>query len=334
MKPGLSLASEWRCIEVVNQFEVFEPRDTSVGWPPYRRLGRIRDAAGQHRLVHLTDFGTTREWYAADDTWTEDQVLAYLRMREELAAPEIPPPSEIGVIVPENEGGSLAAGMHVPAGHLNALPRVYMVDERPSGVDLRPLMRGSPPPPAVARGLLIVIGSVLEQVHRWGRSEARLPICPEHLHLDVRITLGGQVEVRPHFHFVPSEDYALHSSEEEALRSVLDRLSDVRSQQERDDLIGSLASRGTDDLASSFAELIHVAEAAWAFPVMPLCRSLVWTEAARDIPPFTDVERSALAEHVQLLLTAGTAASDEDFVLEAPSPSADVLRWQTRPLRR
>ena len=88
------------CFEVTGDVEVFEPRDPNNGWPPYRRLGRARDAAGGWRLVYLTDFGTQRERYAADDTWREEQVLAYLKLRTLIASPLLPAPLRSGLILP------------------------------------------------------------------------------------------------------------------------------------------------------------------------------------------------------------------------------------------
>lgn len=214
-----------QCLEVTGEVEVFEPRDPDNRWPPYRRLGRERDAAGGWRLVYLTDFGTQRERYAADDTWREEQVLAYLKLRTVVASPLLPAPLRSGLILPRRPDAVLERGMHVPPGHLEAQRRVFCVEPCLEGTALPLLIEGPPLPAAAARGVLAALLAALGSILRATASTLPTPpaaargvlaallaalkssppgpsgsppaLAPGHLELDLWLLRSGDVEVRP-----------------------------------------------------------------------------------------------------------------------------------------
>jgi hypothetical protein len=327
---GAPEPTPWRCLEVVDRVELFEPRGEERGWPPYARLGRAPDPAGHYRLVELTDFGTAREHYAADDTWSALQVLAYVKMRGDTASPAAPAPLEVGEIVPENEGGALEKGMHVPPGHLDVLPRVYVVDERPNGVDLELLAHGPPLATAAARGLFVVIGSVLERIHRWARSDGPSALRPEQVTLAVWVTSDGHVVTRPHFHFQPSEDYSPHSSEADVHRRLL---SGTLTQREAEELLLSVNAgpRRARALADAIAALSPLVEPALAADLARLARSFEWIETPTAFPPLTHVELAALAAHVGRHFPRAAEGRSDERLLTAPPAGADLRRRRTRP---
>ena len=335
------------CLEVTGDVEVFEPRDPDNGWPPYRRLGRARDAAGSWRLVYLTDFGTQRERYAADDTWREEQVLAYLKLRTLIASPLLPAPLRIGLILPSRPDAVLEQGMHIPPGHLEAQRRVFCVEPCLDGTDLPLLLEGPPLPAAAARGvlaaLLAALGSILHGTASTPtpaaargvlaalltalKSSPLDPSCsppalaPGHLELDLWLLRSGDVEVRPRFRYMRSADYAPRI--EDALKapapSLSRRLSElleslVRWAEEDGEGIPSMGTLG------GILRSIDRQERSWPRLALPM-----------HAMPVTKEQRVALATYVEKHLDSQVACLDSatTMMLLAPPAGPEVPRWQT-----
>lgn len=308
------------CLEVIGEVEVFEPRDHGNGWPPYRRLGRARDAAGGWRLVYLTDFGTQRERYAADDTWREEQVLAYLKLRSLIASPLLPAPLRSGLILPSRPDAGLAKGMHIPPGHLEAQRRVFCVEPYLDGTALPLLLERPPLPATAARGVLAALLTALKSCpHKPSGSSPTL--APGHLELDLWLRRSGDVEVHPRFLYMRSADYAPRI--EDVLKapapSLSRRLSEllqslVRWAEEDGEGIPSMGTLG-DVLRS-------IDRQEWSWPRLALPMHAM---------PVTREQRVALATYVEQHLDSQAGCQDAaaTIVLSAPPAGPEVPRWQT-----
>lgn len=308
------------CLEVTGEVEVFEPRNTGKGWPPYRRLGRARDAAGGWRLVYLMDFGTQRERYAADDTWREEQVLAYLKLRTLIASPLLPAPLRSGLILPSQPDAVLEKGMHIPPGHLEAQRRVFCVEPCLEGTALPLLLEGPPLPSAAARGVLAALLTALKSspLEPSGSPPA---LAPGHLELDLWLLRSGDVEVHPRFLYLKSADYAPRievvlkapaSSLSRRLSELLESL--VRWAEADGEGVPSMETLG------GLLRSIDRQERSWPQLALPI-----------HAMPVTREQRVALATHVEQHLDSQVACLDAaaTMVLSAPPAGPEVPRWQT-----
>lgn len=310
-----------RCLEIIGSFEVFAQRELATSRLPYQRLGRIRSTNGKHLLAYLIDFGTARERYAADDTWTEGQARAYVKMRMDVASALIPSPIESGVIIPPDEGAQLPGGHYIPPGHLEALPRIFLIDKRPDGLSLTRVLQGPRLSPLAARGVLVALGQALNVV---GPRAEKDGLLPGHLDLEVWLRRSGSVEIRPCFRYIQSADF---------LYSV----SDLRAAEApKNTLAGHLAD--TLETLINWSKA-HDGDAAWASKLLPLCKGIddcaaAWSLGKASIPISSRDQQDALAEHLNRNF-AEPGGLDDDLarrVLSAPPPDSGVQRWQTRQL--
>lgn len=337
-----------QCREVIGEVEVFAPRNSDNHWPPYRRLGRARDAAGGWRLVYLTDFGTQRERYAADDTWREEQVLAYLKLRTAVASPLLPAPLQSGLILPQRPDAVLEEGMHVPPGHLEAQRRVFCVEPCLEGTALPLLLAGPPLPAAAARGVLATLVAAMGAIVRGTASTPPTPaaargvlaalrtalassplgpsgsppaLAPGHLELDLWLLRSGDVEVHPRFLFMRSVDYTplLRDVLKAPAPSLSKRLSALLESLVRWAEVDGEGAPSVDTLGSVLRS-IDSQEGSWPRLTLPM-----------HAMPVTREQRAALAAHVEQHLDRQAARQDVTgtIVLSAPPAGPEVPRWQT-----
>ncbi len=316
--------AEPRCVEIIGAIECMEPRRSQEVWPPYRRLGRVRDASGQWHLVRVTDFGTARERFAADDTWNEAQVRAYLAMRVQLGAPFSRPPIEVGIIVPEREGEELPRGHYVPPDHLEVQPRLFAVEEVPDGTGVPLLVDDPPLPSPVARAVLVALHAAFATLLLGPWRDPSSVLTPGHLDIELWLLQGGVVEVRPRFRYVPSLDYVFSTTD---LNAAAAQEATLAGHLER--LLTSLLDWADVDGRATSA--VHLAT---------MCRALDRREVGwppclpSAAPPLVGEWRDALAEHVERHLREHESHHGPvNALLRGLAPAGPaVRRWQTRSL--
>ncbi|QSQ19494.1 hypothetical protein JY651_29770 [Pyxidicoccus parkwayensis] len=268
--------------------------------------------------VRLIDFGTSRERDATDDTWTDVQVMDYLRMRVDLASPILRAPLEVGLILPEDEAARLLAGVPAPPRQLDVLPRIIAVDAQPAGMTLPRLLQGPLLSAVAARGVLAAMLSGLEAIRRWATSPANTTLLPGHLELEVWVGFDGHVEVCPLFRFVPGAD-SIHP------------LGHIPP--------GAPSFAQAGSLEPMLRSLLKLAEVDGHGDSLKVCRSIDerlehWSHAGTEVPVFDSEGRTALAEHLQLhfrdeaMKQYDAAASLQHM----PRAGPEVRRWRMLPL--
>lgn len=156
----------------------------------------------------MTDFGTSRELHAADETWHQGQAQDYLDLRKAIESPTCPAPLEFGEIPASQPTLELPPGDNfAPEGHLEALPRLYMVEPL---LELCARRLTPSSPPLESKGSAAVLAGLtrdLDALGRWATGR-RPALKPAHLEAELWLHQAGRVELRLRFSYLPSVDFA------------------------------------------------------------------------------------------------------------------------------